>query len=198
MKNRAAGLLLAGLVAFLTAAVTFVFLDRRASPEIVIQAEALPTIVIDVSGGVATPGVYKLPGASRLRQAIDRAGGLTANADVTSLNLAERLVDGDDVVIPVIDSGRPAEAVDESSPDPPNDDFAASGQARDRAAPIDLNTASAVELDILPGVGPVIAGRIIEYRESNGPFATIDELAEIEGISPAMVDELRPMVTLGD
>ena len=197
MKRKAQGALFAALVAALLAALTFVLLDRQTPSQIVIQTETFPTIMVDVSGGVATPGVYALPGASRLQQAIERAGGLTADADVTSLNLAGRLVDGDDVVIPVSGNDQVREAPVPSSPRPRDDATSMPQRGVDDETPIELNTASAAELETLPGVGPVIAARIVEYRNVNGPFATIEELAEVQGISPSMVEEIRPLVTLG-
>ena len=197
MKSIAQGAILAALVAALLAALTFVLLDRQAPSEIAIQTEAYPTIMVDVSGGVSTPGLYALPGASRLQQAIDRAGGLTADADVTSLNLAGRLVDGDDVVIPVSGLPQATELPGRPTPGAQADSTPDVGDEADSAPLIDLNTASAAELETLPGVGPVIADRIIEYRNVDGPFATIEELAVIQGISPAMVEEIRPLVTLG-
>ena len=197
MKSIAQGAILAALVAALLAALTFVLLDRQAPSEIAIQTEAFPTIMVDVSGGVSTPGLYALPGASRLQQAIDRAGGLTAQADVTSLNLAGRLVDGDDVVIPVRALPQATELPGISTPGSRIDRTSDAGVEGNDGTLIDLNTAGAAEFDTLPGVGPVIAGRIIEYRNVNGPFATIDELAAIQGISPSMVEEIRPLVTLG-
>lgn len=191
MSNKIQGIVLAALVAVLLAALTFVFLDRRTPSGIVIQPGTVADIVVEVSGGVATPGVYELPASSRLQQAIDRAGGLTAEGDVSSLNLAGRLADGEKVVIPVRtagdDPGRPL--VEGGTPRPDS--------LGDSDSLIDLNTASAADLDSLPGIGPVIAERILEYRDNNGPFTSVDELVEIEGISAAMVDELRPLVTVG-
>lgn len=188
MSGRIQGVLIGGLVAVLLASLTFVLLDRRAPPDIAIQADAFPNIAVDVSGAVATPGVYELPGASRLQQAIDRAGGLRPDADVSSLNLAGRVGDGEKIVIPSV--GTEAPAAESGTP--------GSGPSPATGSPIDLNTASAADLDTLPGVGPVIAERIIDYRETNGSFSSVDELAEIDGISPAMVDELRPLVTVDD
>jgi len=189
VKGKVQGVILAGLVAMLLAAITFVLLDRRAPSEIIIQPGSFPDIVVEVSGGVATPGVYELPGSSRLQQAIDQAGGLTADADVSSLNLAAHLGDGEEVVVPIRND---AVASSAEGGTPRSDSVGTGGSL------IDLNTASAAELDSLPGVGPVISQRIIEYREINGPFTSIDGLAEIEGISASMVEELRPLVTVGD
>ena len=201
MKRMAQGALLAGLVAVILAVLTFVLLDRRTPSGIVMQAEAFPTIMVDVSGGVATPGLYALPGASRLQQAIDRAGGLSPNADVTSINLASRLGDGERVVIPVREGQLAADTVAPRSTDsitrPDGGGTPVPGVSAARGSPINLNTASAAELDTLPGIGPVIAGRILEYRQANGPFATIEELADVQGISLTMVEEFRPLVTLG-
>lgn len=189
VKIRIRDLILAGFVAMLLAALTFVFLDRRSPSEIVIQPGTVPGIVVDISGGVATPGVYELPGSSRLQQAIDEAGGLTADADVSSLNLAGRLGDGEKVVIP---TGNVAIRAPSTGATPESDRSASADEL------INLNSADAVELDSLPGVGPVIAERIVAYRAANGPFASVDQLAEIEGISDAMVEEFRPLVTIGD
>lgn len=190
MSGRIQGVLIGGLVAVLLASLTFVLLDRRAPPDIAIQADAFPDIVVEVSGAVATPGVYELPGASRLQQAIDRAGGLSPDADVSSLNLAGRIGDGEKIVIPSLGMEAPVPVKESGTP--------GSGASSAIGSRIDLNTASAADLDTLPGVGPVIAERIIDYRETNGSFSSVDELAEIDGISPAMVDELRPLVTVDD
>lgn len=173
----------------LLAALTFVLLDRRTPSQIVIRSGSFPEIVVEVSGGVATPGVYELAGASRLQQAIDRAGGLSADADVSSLNLAGRLGDGEKVVIPVRNELSEV-PLDGATPGTDSE-----GNSRPL---IDLNAASAADFDSLPGIGPVIAERILEYRTVSGPFTSVDQLAEIDGISTTMVDELRPLVTVGD
>lgn len=189
MTTRIQGFILAGLVAMLLAALTFVLLDRRTPSRIVIRSGSFPEIVVEVSGGVATPGVYELPGASRLQQAIDRAGGLSADADVSSLNLAGRLGDGEKVVIPVRN---------ELSQVPLDGATPGTDSGGNSRSLIDLNAASAADFDSLPGIGPVIAERILEYRTVSGPFTSVDQLAEIDGISTTMVDELRPLVTVGD
>lgn len=177
------------LTALLVAVVTFVILDRLTPSDIILQPASPPDIVIEITGAIATPGVYELPGSSRLQRAIDRAGGLRAEADVSSLNLAGRIGDGEKLVIPSrANTGPIAEPV--ASPqgsDPGNE-----------SSLIDLNTATAAELDTLPGIGPVIAERILSYRDVNGPFTSVDRLADVEGISAAMVEEIRPLVTVDD
>ena len=153
--------------------------DGRGGPPIIIEDIAPDaTIVVAVEGAVASPGVYGLPGRARLNDALAAAGGTTPDADLAALNPAQRLRDGERVVVP----GRPA------SPQP--------GSAS-TAGPLNINTASADELDALPGIGAVLAQRIVEHRTAHGPFATVDDLVAVRGISGRMVDELRPFVTAG-
>jgi competence protein ComEA len=152
------------------------------------------TIVVDVRGGVATPGVVELPAASRVSDAVAASGGLTSDADVGQLNLAARLADGQKLVIP---TGVPATTV-VAAPAPATGQPAV--QIPATSAPkslVNLNTASADELKALPGIGEVLAGRIVAYREANGPFRSVDQLGEIKGISPKLLESLRPMVTIG-
>lgn len=149
---------------------------------------ALPgEIVVVVDGAVATPGIVRLPAGSRLHAAIDAAGGLAANADTTSLNLAARIGDGEQIAIPA----RVTRAT-------PGGNGAGIVPIDPAGALIDINSAGIGELDQLPGVGPAISQRIIDYRETNGPFESIEELDEIEGISLEMVEELRALVTIGE
>jgi competence protein ComEA len=145
-----------------------------------------PTIVVAIEGAVGTPGVYELPGGSRVQHALNAAGGLTANADLASVNPAAPLEDGERIIVPFQKTPAP---VGQSNQTPPAE-----------APPVGLlniNTATADELDELPGIGEVIAERIVAYRESHGAFASIEELAAVSGISERMVDDLRPLITAG-
>ncbi|MHB8060260.1 MAG: helix-hairpin-helix domain-containing protein [Gaiellaceae bacterium] len=139
-------------------------------------------LLIDVSGAVHRPGVYKLPTGSRVNDALLEAGGATGKADLTLINRAATLTDGQQVLVPEKISAANAAA-------------APSGSAPSAgAAPIHLNSATAEQLDELPGVGPATAARIIEYRTANGSFKTVDELDSVSGIGPAKLAELRDLV----
>jgi competence protein ComEA len=135
-------------------------------------------VVVDVAGAVARPGVYRLPAGSRVNDAVQRAGGATAKGDAESINLAARLADGQQVVVPgKVES--PAGI--------------ASGSAESAATdgPISLGTATVEELDTIEGIGPVTAQNIIDYRDEHGGVSSVDQLDEIDGIGPATMDALR-------
>jgi competence protein ComEA len=133
-------------------------------------------LVIDVKGAVRRPGVYRLRAGSRALDAVRRAGGLTSRADRIAVNLAARVVDGGELVVPA--RGAPRSAVS----------VAAAGEAPLR---IDLNTASAQELEQLDGVGPATAAKIVAYREQQGGIASIDQLDEVSGIGEAKLAAIR-------
>ncbi len=166
-------------------------IDERTAPPIVIDNTLVqPGIVVDLRGEVANPGVYELPASSRLDDVIVAAGGLTEEADLTQLNLASRLQDGSIVTVP---SFAALAATSSSEAGEPTGSPAGSGQG----SLINLNTASAVELESLPGVGEVTAGRIIDYREANGSFRSVDDLVHVQGLSMNTVNALREFVTTG-
>jgi competence protein ComEA len=141
------------------------------------SAAAAAQVVVHVVGAVAAPGVVRMPAGSRVVDALAAAGGALPDADLAALNLARVLVDGEQVVVP-----RPGEAVA----------VAPSGVG---AAPglVDLNSADVAALDALPGIGPVLAARIVEHRQER-PFAAVDELGDVAGIGPTLLERLRPLV----
>ena len=141
-------------------------------------APAAP-VVVHVAGAVMAPGVQRLAAGSRVIDAIEAAGGLRADADADRVNLAAELVDGTQVYVPAV--GEPA---------PP----AVSGSSGTPAGPIDLNTADEAALETLPGVGPATAAAIIDHRERNGPFASVDELLDVRGIGEAKLAQIRDLV----
>ena len=140
---------------------------------------SVPPIVVDVVGAVRRPGLYRLRRGSRVADVLARAGGLTRRAERTAVNLAAPLADGEQVVVAA--RGAPAGAGGQA---------AAAGPT----APVSLSTATAEQLDTLPGVGPVTAQKIVAYRQEHGPFTTLAQLDAIPGIGPARLDELRGLV----
>lgn len=133
-------------------------------------------VVVHVVGAVASPGVVQLALGARVADALEAAGGTLPDAETGAVNLARVLVDGEQLVVPVVGATPPAAAA------APADDGL-----------VDLNGADAVALQELPGVGPVLAERIVERRDER-PFTTVDELDEVTGIGPALMERLRPRV----
>lgn len=137
-------------------------------------------IVVQAAGAVVHPGVYTLPAGSRVQDLIFAAGGAAAGADPDALALATVLVDGQRVEVPL--EGEVV-AIDPLAPVAPS-------------GPLDLNRATADQLDELPGVGPSTAAAIVEHRTANGPFSSIEDLLDVRGIGPAKLDAIRDAVTL--
>jgi competence protein ComEA len=146
--------------------------------------------VVHVAGAVRRPGVYRLPGGARVEEAIRRAGGPRAGADVNAINLAARLADGQQVVVPRRATAA-ANAPGGGAPPAPAAAAAAGGAS---GAPVSLNSATAEQLDTLDGVGPATASRIIEFRTQNGGFGSVDDLAQVPGIGPKRMEALRGQV----
>ncbi|MFI8209276.1 helix-hairpin-helix domain-containing protein [Streptomyces werraensis] len=147
-------------------------------------ATAAPEIVVDVSGKVRNPGVHRLPAGSRVEDALKAAGGVRPGTRTGGLNRARFLVDGEQLVV-----GGPAPA-GAAAPAAP----AGTGAAAGPAAPVSLNTATVDQLDTLPGVGPVLAQHIVDYRTRNGGFRSVDELREVNGIGDRRFADLRDLV----
>lgn len=147
-------------------------------------------LVIHVSGAVGQPGLVRLSAGSRVDDAVLAAGGATEEADLASVNLARPLVDGEQIHIPL-----PGEEPPQLAAPPPAED-GDSGDGSTGAGPIDLNTASAAQLEDLPGVGPAIAQRILDHREKNGAFRSVDDLLEVSGIGPATLEKIREQATV--
>jgi competence protein ComEA len=136
-------------------------------------------LVVDVAGAVRRPGLYRLSQGARVADAITRAGGLTQRAERTAVNLAAPIADGEQVLVAT--RGSPAGGTTGSDPGA-------------TAGPVSLSSATAEQLDTLPGVGPVTAQKIVDYRQAHGPFSSVDGLDAIPGIGPAKLAELRPLV----
>lgn len=149
------------------------------------------TVVVHVVGEVASPGVVQLAAGSRVDDAISAAGGATARADLAALNLARVVIDGEQVVVPAPGDDLAPQATARLGSRTAADAVGSGGSA---AASVDLNGADAAALDGLPGIGPVLAGRIIDWRQANRRFTSIDQLGEVEGIGPTLLAKLRPLV----
>ncbi|MGZ8691509.1 MAG: helix-hairpin-helix domain-containing protein [Gaiellaceae bacterium] len=138
-----------------------------------------PRLFVNVVGAVRRPGLYRLKDGSRVADAVTRAGGPTPKAQIELVNLAARIADGEQIVVPRRGFANPSAA--------------ASGGAV-AAGPVHLNSATFEQLDTLPGVGPVTAQKILDYRQQHGAFGSVDELDAIAGIGPARLEQLRGLV----
>ena len=151
-------------------------------------------LIVHVSGAVAAPGVVHLPGGARVDDALRAAGVATEEAELAAVNLARPLVDGEQIHVP-LPGEQPPPA--EDGPAAPTGGGEGSGPpGTDAGGAIDLNTAGAAELEELPGVGPAIAQRILEHREKNGAFTSVDGLLEVSGIGPATLEKIRAEATV--
>jgi competence protein ComEA len=153
-----------------------------AAPSVGEAATTSATVVVSVVGMVARPGLVTLPTGSRVADALQAVGGLLPEADPASINLAALVSDGEQIAVGVPGAPGPAPGA---------------GPAEGAAgARVNLNTASAGELDALPGIGPVLAERIVAHRTAQGPFTSVDQLDDVPGIGPAIAAELAELVTV--
>jgi competence protein ComEA len=148
------------------------------------QPAARPALLVHVVGAVREPGLYRLREGSRVADAVERAGGATPKADLALVNLAAPIADGTQILVPAR-SLPPAGGGGEGG---------GGGGGGAEGGPVHLNTATVEELDTLPGVGPVTAQKIVDFRKENGAFASVDELDAVPGIGPARLEELRKLV----
>jgi competence protein ComEA len=152
----------------------------NAAPEIIPITIAEPEIFVDVTGAVNNPGVYSLTGRSRVIDAIKAAGDSAPGADLSTINLARVLNDGEQIYVDstVVNS------------------FGQRVSKKVSSGPININRATLRQLDALDGIGPVIAGRIIEYRKKNGSFLTVDDLQKVSGIGAAKFAQIKAKVRI--
>ncbi len=164
-----------------------------------------PPLVVYVSGAVNHAGLCSLPPGSRVRDALEAAGGLSVDAEPASLNLAAYVEDGQRIDVPARQPTRPAAQASASTPAPGQ-----AAQPTRKAQPtqstpppastgrININTATQAELESLPGIGPSLAQRILDYREQNGPFKTIEDIQNVKGIGPVTFERIKDLITVGD
>ncbi len=192
-----------------------VTLIGRGQPASIIIQPPVPTAIPDptatpgplrvfVSGAVRAPAVYELPHGGIVQQAIEQAGGFTAEADTAVVNLALPLQDGMQIYVPTM-----AETVEEvqaviTSPAVRLEGVELDAGGVENTAVeqdggvVNINTADVAQLDTLPGIGPSTAEKIVEYRDANGPFATIDDIMNVSGIGPAKFEQIQAYITVGE
>jgi len=160
--------------------------DQQSQPgaggTLAVDAQGGTDVVVDVAGAVSDPGVYRLPAGARVNDAIERGGGATARAEIDAINLAARLTDGQQIIIPVR-AKSPAGVTAGSA--------VAGDVATDSSTPINVGMASVEDLDTIEGIGPVTAQKIVEFRDQHGGISSVDQLDQIDGIGPATMESLR-------
>ncbi|MCM6763905.1 helix-hairpin-helix domain-containing protein [Rathayibacter sp. ZW T2_19] len=143
------------------------------------SAASSPALYVHVAGEVVSPGLYLLKDGARVADALAAAGGATESADPDAVNLARRVVDGEQLLVPAVGAAPAA---------------GAAPGAGDASGPVSLSTATAAQLEELPEVGPATAAKIIAYREANGPFSSVDQLLEVPGIGEKTLEAFRDEV----
>ncbi len=185
------GLLGAGLV-------LLVARQPRGQPVALAPLPTPPPVVIQLDGAVAQPGVYTLPAGSRVQDAIRAAGGFLAAADPGALNQAAILKDGERISVDAQSAAPAGKTAPTVTPTPFSDNtLRRSGSPTRGAKKINLNTATQAELESLPGIGPAFARRIIEYRQAHGPFKTIEQVLEVDGIGQKTFEQIKELITVG-
>lgn len=168
-------------------------------PDMVPEAEPVLDVVVHIAGEVTTPGIVFLTNGSRVADALIQAGGATADAELTAINLARLVIDGEQIIVPKI--GAEPTLIPAQSADLPAEEAVASGAGNagaevQNAGKININTADTNQLQQLPGIGPALAQRIIQYRQVNGDFTSINQLQEVKGIGPAVMSSITELITV--
>ncbi|MGY4710497.1 ComEA family DNA-binding protein [Mycolicibacterium sp. CBM1] len=209
--GRSGGVVLAA-IALIAVLITVITLMRDEPPpvvsaklppvEMVSSAAPRPSadphqpVVVSVVGLVTNPGLVTLAPDARIADAVSAAGGVLGGADMLGLNLARHLTDGEQIVVGITAPAGQAPALGSSVSGGPRvpAEPPAGPTPHAPAEPVDLNTATVEQLDALPGVGPVTATAIVAWRDTNGPFSSVDQLGEVDGIGPARLEKLRAQV----
>lgn len=153
------------------------------------KSSSAAEVYVDVDGAVASPGVYRLKEGARVSQAIDAAGGLTVEADVTGLNRASKVADGQKIYVPKVGEQQAVTAGGGA-----DGGAVVTSGANDAAGLVNINTASAAELQALSGIGPSMAQSIIDERTKNGPFASVDDLMRVSGIGEKKLAKIKDCI----
>jgi len=165
-------------------------------PQTVAPEPEPETIYVHVCGQVKKSGVYQLPASSRVFQALERAGGPTEKADLEFLNLAQELLDGSKIYLPAKGEAPPEEKIQGSISEAPQSRTTAQKSKQALRGKVNINTANATQLQLLPGIGPAIASRILSHRQSIGRFDSMEQLLDVSGIGPKTLEKLREHLEL--
>ena len=152
--------------------------DEITPPPVIVEQVQAPQIFVDVTGAVNTPGVYTLTASSRVIDAIKAAGGSAPGADLSTINLARVLADGEQIYVDAAVTNSKGVRVSSSK----------------RSDPININRATVSDFDSLDGIGPVIAARIVDYRKTHGPFITVEDLQKVSGIGAAKFAQIKSKI----
>lgn len=165
----------------------------RGEPVQLLPAPTTAPLVVHVSGAVVNPGIYSLPDNSRVQDALEAAGGLLPDANPNSMNLAAYIRDGERIWVP----NQIPTAVQNSSDEPTNPSGENNQEANNPSSNlININTATQAELERLPGIGPVTAGKIITYRQTFGPFTSIEDIQKVSGIGTVTFENIQSLITV--
>lgn len=160
-----------------------------AEPPALASPDAAPaatnTAFVHVAGAVEEPGLVELPEGSRVADAVEHSGGPATGADLGAVNLAAPIADGEQIYVPMIDEDRP-----------PAGSTDLQGPGNEEPGKVNINTAGEGELQQLSGIGPVLAERIVTYRDANGPFASVDDLQAVPGVGPKLMAQLNTGITV--
>jgi competence protein ComEA len=165
----------------------------RGEPIQLLPAPTAAPIVVHVSGAVVNPGIYSFQDNSRVQDALEAAGGLLPDANPHSMNLAAYIRDGERIWVPY--QSQITTQPNSTAPANPSNDSEPSENNPSNGL-ININTASQAELERLPSIGPVTAGKIITHRENNGPFTCIEDIQKVSGIGPATFETIQPLITV--
>lgn len=163
------------------------FADEDTQPSFTPTPE-MTFVIVSITGAIRYPDAYRLPSEARVKDVVLAAGGFSEDVASDYVNLAARITDGQHIHIP-----RHGEITSAPLAELPRTDDSPSQETE----LLNINTASAADLEDLPRIGPALAGRIVEYREANGPFQSIEDLQQVSGVGPALIEQIAPLITVG-